>query len=63
MSKYKATGKTTLLDAENQAKKLSEMGDPLEKLNSVIDFEQFREELEEVMKKPRHQEQRRSKPV
>lgn len=50
MSKYKATGKTTLFDAENQAKKLSEMGDPLEKLNSVIDFEQFREELEEVMK-------------
>ncbi|MBR1835389.1 MAG: hypothetical protein IJ785_07795 [Bacteroidales bacterium] len=38
MSKYKSTGKQTLFDAENAAQKLSEIGNPLEKLDSVIDF-------------------------
>ena len=45
MSKYKTTGKQTLFDAENTIQKLSEIGNPLEKLDSVIDFEMFREEL------------------
>ena len=49
MSKYKTTGKQTLFDAENAAQKLSEIGNPLEKLDSVIDFEMFRERLEEAM--------------
>jgi len=49
MSKYKTTGKQTLFDAENAARKLSEIGNPLEKLDSVIDFEMFRERLEEAM--------------
>lgn len=49
MSKYKTTGKQTLFDAENAAQKLSEMGNPLEKLDSVIDFEMFRSRLEEAM--------------
>ena len=30
MNKYKTTGKQTLFDAENSARKLSEMGNPLE---------------------------------
>ena len=42
MSKYKTTGNQTLFDAENAAQKLSEIGNPLEKLDSVIDFEMFR---------------------
>ena len=45
MSMYKATGKQTLFDAENTIQKLSEIGNPLEKFDSVIDFEMFREEL------------------
>ena len=49
MSKYKTTGKQTLFDAENAARKLSEIGNPLEKLDSVIDFEMFRERLEGAM--------------
>ena len=49
MSKYKTTGKQTLFDAENTIQKLSEIGNPLEKLNSVIDFEMFRGRLEEAM--------------
>ena len=49
MSRYKATGNQTLFDAENVAKRLSEIGNPLEKLDSVIDFEMFRHALEEVM--------------
>jgi len=49
MSKYKSTGKQTLFDAENAAQKLSEIGNPLEKLDSVIDFEMFRSRLEEAM--------------
>lgn len=49
MSKYKTTGKQTLFDAENAARKLSEIGNPLEKLDSVIDFEMFRELLEGAM--------------
>ena len=49
MSKYKTTGNQTLFDAENAAQKLSEIGNPLEKLDSVIDFEMFRSRLEESM--------------
>ena len=49
MSKYKTTGKQTLFDAENSARKLSEIGNPLEKLDSVIDFEMFRSRLEASM--------------
>ena len=46
MGKYKTTGKQTLFDAENSAQKLYEIGNPLEKLDSVIDFEMFRSRLE-----------------
>ncbi|MBQ9418378.1 MAG: IS5/IS1182 family transposase, partial [Bacteroidales bacterium] len=49
MSKYKTTGKQTLFDAENAAQKLSEIGNPLEKLESVIDFEMFRSRFEDAM--------------
>ena len=47
MSKYKTIGNQTLFDAENATKKLSEIGNQLEKLDSVIDFEMFRHALEE----------------
>ncbi len=49
MSKYKTTGNQTLFDTENAAQKLSEIGNPLEKLDSVIDFEMFRNRLEAAM--------------
>ena len=49
MRKYKTTGNTTLFDKEDKERKLSEMGDPLERLSQVIDFEMFRSELEEAL--------------
>ena len=42
MNKYKTTCNQTHFYAENAAQKLSGIGNPLEKLDSVIDFEMFR---------------------
>ena len=44
--KYKPTGRIGLFDREYQKEKLSKLGNPLEKLHKVIDFEIFRPELE-----------------
>ncbi|MDR1543170.1 MAG: transposase, partial [Prevotellaceae bacterium] len=44
---YRQTGKISLFDRENRIEKLSKLGNPLEKLHKVIDFEMFRPELEE----------------
>lgn len=49
MNKHKTTGNQNLFDAENAARKLSEIGNPLENLDSVIDFEMFRSRLEKTM--------------
>ena len=40
-----------LFDEENRYKKLTELGDPLEKLNSVMNWEIFRDELTRVCQK------------
>jgi IS5 family transposase len=47
--KYKQTGCIGLFDKEDRSAKLSKLGNPLEKLHNVIDFEMFRPELEEKM--------------
>lgn len=47
--KYKSRGNAGLFDADNTKEKLSKIGNPLEKLIKVIDFEMFRPELEENM--------------
>lgn len=47
MQKYKETGYKTLFDDENRHEKLSKIGNPLEKLSKVVDFEMFRSDLEE----------------
>lgn len=49
MRKYKTTGNTTLFDAEEKERKLTEMGDPLERLSRAVDFEMFRSELEDAL--------------
>ena len=36
--KYKQTGRVGLFDKEETGKKLSKLGNPLEKLHKVIDF-------------------------
>lgn len=43
---YKSTGKKTLFDGEFSSEKLSEIGNPLEKIAKVVDFEMFRALLE-----------------
>ncbi|GHT06291.1 IS5 family transposase ISMac22 [Bacteroidia bacterium] len=46
---YKSFGNRCLFDAQNATEKLSKIGNPLERLSQVIDFEMFRPELEENM--------------
>jgi len=43
---YKQTGRIGLFDKDETSEKLSKLGNPLEKLHKVIDFEMFRSELE-----------------
>ena len=39
MAKYKQHGSVTLFDAQNTKENLSALGNPLERLSQVIDFE------------------------
>jgi IS5 family transposase len=48
-NKYKTVGRVGLFDKENTSSKLSKLGNPLEKLHQVVDFEMFRSELECVL--------------
>ena len=41
MRQYKEYGNVSLFDSEITLQKLSNLGNPLEKLSSVIDFEMF----------------------
>lgn len=43
---YRSTGKKTLFDQQFSMEKLSEIGNPLEKIAKVVDFEMFRPLLE-----------------
>ena len=43
---YKRTGNRGLFDLEENAAKLDSLGNPLEKLLKVVDFEMFRETIE-----------------
>jgi IS5 family transposase len=47
--KYKPTGRVGMFDNEEKSSKLNKIGNPLEKLHKVIDFEMFRCELEDRM--------------
>ena len=44
--RYKARGWVGFFDQERRLRKISKLGNPLERLEKVIDFEMFREELE-----------------
>lgn len=46
MQKYKSKGNRGLFDEEMTYEKLSEIGNPLEKISLIVDFEMFRETLE-----------------
>ena len=38
-----------MFDAEEKERKLTEMGDPLERLSKAVDFGMFRSELEDAL--------------
>jgi transposase len=46
---YKQTGRIGLFDRDETSEKLSKLGNPLEKLHKIIDFNIFRQELEATM--------------
>ena len=48
MAKYKKLGSVTLFDAQNTKEVLSKLGNPLERLSQVVDFEMFRKALEDL---------------
>lgn len=47
--KYKKTGNRTLFDEQDSVSKLSEIGNPLELISKVVEFEMFRGYLEEKL--------------
>lgn len=47
--KYKTTGNRGLFDEQETHQKLSNLGNPLEKISKIIDFEMFRDMLESKM--------------
>lgn len=49
MHKYKSTGNRGLFDEQDSLSKLSEIGNPLERLSAAVDFEMFRMSLEESL--------------
>jgi len=51
MSKYKTSGTTSLFSEHYRLEKLSKQGDPLERLNKVVEWEYFRDTIEKIHKK------------
>lgn len=51
MEKYKTSGTTSLFSEQFRLDKLSKQGDPLERLDKVIEWEYFRDTIEKINKK------------
>lgn len=51
MDKYKTSGTTSLFSEQFRLDKLSKQGDPLERLDKVVDWEYFRDTIEKINKK------------
>jgi len=51
MQKYKSQGKEGLYDEQYSIERLSEIGNPIEAISKVVDFEMFRATLEEKLLK------------
>ena len=51
MNKYKTLNTTSLFSESYRLEKLSKQGDPLERLNKVVEWEYFRETVEKIHKK------------
>ena len=62
MAKYKKLGSVTLFDTQNTKENLSALGNPLERLSQVIDFEMFRNALEDVFENKKKKNNAGAKP-
>ncbi len=51
MEKYKSSGTTSLFSEQFRLDKLSKQGDPLERLDKVVEWEYFRDTIEKINKK------------
>ncbi len=51
MEKYKTSGTTSLFSEQFRLDKLSKQGDPLERLDKVVEWEYFRDTIENIHKK------------
>jgi len=51
MKNYKSTNTTSLFSEDYRLEKLSKQGDPLERLNKVVEWEYFRDTIEKVHKR------------
>lgn len=51
MGRHKSSGTTSLFSEQYRLEKLSKQGDPLERLDKVVEWEYFRETIEKVRKK------------
>ncbi len=60
--KYKTTGSISLFDEQETYQKLSAIGNPLEKICNVVDFEMFRERLEAGILKKKKKNNAGAKP-
>lgn len=60
--KYKKTGNIRLFDEQEISQKLTEIGNPLELISRVIDFEMFREKLESKLLKQNKKNNAGAKP-
>ena len=63
MAKYKKLGSVTLFDTQNTKENLSALGNPLERLSQVIDFEMFRNALEDVFENKKKKKQCRRQAI
>jgi IS5 family transposase len=62
MNKYKSTGNRGLFDEHENVAKLSAIGNPLEMISNVVDFEIFRNTLEESLLNKKKKSNAGSKP-
>ena len=61
--KYQKKTESGLFEQENTLESLSKMGDPLVMLKDVVDFEQFRNELEKLFRNDSKKNNAGRKPI
>jgi IS5 family transposase len=63
MSTYRNTGKKGLFDEQFNTEKLSQIGNPLERIIDIVDFEMFRNTLEDTLLNKKKKSNAGAKPI